>query len=110
MYADILGVYASSHHYARHSRRVSRRGDNGRRAVTLYVGRQADIRLSNPLSALEPIFVMLWIFSDYLLISVLLLSLLKASIFMQAVKYKESHHDFLIVVYFLAMILGRNSV
>jgi hypothetical protein len=43
---------------ARHSRRVSRRGDNGRRAVTLYDGRQADIRLQS-IERID-IIVMLW--------------------------------------------------
>jgi len=67
------------------------------------------ISVFQSIERIEPIIVMLWIFSDYLLISVLLLSLL--NMLQSLCKLSNTRNlimIYLIVVYFLAMILGRN--
>ncbi len=67
------------------------------------------ISVFQSIERIEPIVVMLWIFSDYLLISVLLISVL--NMLQSLFKLSNTRNLIaihLIVVYFLAMTLGRN--
>jgi spore germination protein (amino acid permease) len=67
------------------------------------------ISLFESIERIEPVVVILWILSDFLLISVLLISLL--NMFQSLVKLSKTRNFIviiLIVIYFIARMLGRN--